>query len=85
MSTEVIGFAAGSLVAVSLLPQVIKALKTRSTNDISSLWMSINLLGQILWIIYGIAIESISLYVMSGITFSMAIVLFVLKLRFDTN
>lgn len=85
MNAEVLGFIAGGLVAISLLPQLIKSLKTRSTNDISLLWMSINLTGQVLWIIYGIIIGSIALYVMSGITFVMAATLFVFKLRFDAE
>jgi MtN3 and saliva related transmembrane protein len=84
MNAEVLGFIAGGLVSISLLPQVIKSIKTRSTNDISLLWMSINLLGQILWVAYGVVIGSIALWVMSAITFIMAITLFVLKLRFDT-
>ncbi len=36
--TELLGFAAGSFVAVSLLPQAIKSWKTKSTKDISLLW-----------------------------------------------
>ncbi len=83
MNIETLGFVAGSLVAISLLPQLIKAITTHSTNDISVQWMVINLFGQLLWIIYGVLIESVSLYVMSGITFFMAIILFILKMRFD--
>jgi len=84
MNTEVLGFIAGSLIAISLLPQVIKSLKTRSTNDISLQWTIINLLGQLLWIIYGVMIGSVALYVMSGITFVMALIVLGLKLKFDT-
>lgn len=82
MNTEVLGFIAGSLVAVSLVPQVIKSVKTRSTSDISLQWNLINLGGQVLWIVYGIVIKSVSLYVMSGITFAMALIMLGLKLRY---
>ena len=82
MNAELIGFAAGTLVALSLVPQVVKSLKSKSTSDISLQWTLINLSGQILWGVYGIAIGSVSLYVMSGITLVMSITMLVLKLRF---
>ncbi len=82
MNAELLGFIAGALVAASLLPQVIKSIKSRSTADISLQWSIINICGQLLWIVYGIVIGSVSLYVMSGITFVMATMMLVLKLRY---
>lgn len=78
---EPIGFIAGSLVAVSLLPQVIKSWKTKSTRDIALQWVLINLAGQAMWLWYGIGIHSAPLVVMSGITFVMTLSLVGLKLR----
>ena len=79
---ELIGFVAGLLVAISVLPQVIKSWKTKSTKDIAISWNVVNLIGQILWITYGFAIGSISLVVMSGITLAMNISMVFLKLKF---
>jgi len=81
-NVEIIGFIAGSFVAISLLPQTIKSWKTKSTRDISISWMLINILGQTMWVFYGIAINSISLIIMSAITLSFAISLLILKLRY---
>lgn len=81
-TVEIIGFVAGLLVATSVLPQVIKSWKTKSTKDISIAWSAINLIGQILWIVYGVYIQSASLVVMSSITLAMNISMVVLKLRF---
>lgn len=81
-SIELLGFIAGSLVAVSLLPQVMKSWRSKSTKDIAISWTLINLLGQILWVAYGYYIDSISLVVMSSITLAMTISLIILKLRF---
>ena len=78
---ELIGFIAGSLVAISLLPQVLKSWKTKSTKDLALSWTLINLCGQVLWILYGIQIGSSSLVIMSSITLVMTISLVVLKLR----
>lgn len=81
-SIEILGFIAGSMVAISLLPQVVKAWKTKSTKDLSLSWTLINLGGQILWIIYGYYVGSMALITMSSITLVMTLSLIVLKLRF---
>ncbi len=85
MDSEVLGFIAGSLVAISLLPQVIKSIKTRSTNDISLQWSVINITGQVLWICYGVVISSAALYIMSGITLVMASTMLILKIKYGLN
>jgi len=82
MNEEIIGFIAGTFVSISILPQVIKSWKTKSTNDIALTWNLINLLGQILWIYYGLIISSISLVIMSGITLLMNLLMIILKIKF---
>lgn len=81
MSIEIIGYIAGILVAASLLPQVIKSWRTKSTRDIALSWSVINIAGQVLWIVYGFGIASSALIVMSGITLIMAVSLVALKLK----
>ncbi len=82
MNAEIVGFMAGSMVALALLPQFIKSLKTKSTSDLSWGWMLISITGQVLWVVYGLLISSISLIVMSSITLAMALAVFYLKLRY---
>lgn len=77
---EIIGFSAGGLVSISLLPQVIKSWKTKSTKDIALSWTLINLSGQVLWIIYGLKIHSEALVIMSIITLLMVGIVIILKL-----
>ncbi|MFA4937192.1 MAG: SemiSWEET family transporter [Patescibacteria group bacterium] len=79
---EYIGFIAGLFVAISLLPQVIKSWKTKSTRDLAMLWNVINLIGQILWIVYGYGINSYPLIAMSAITLVMLLSLIILKLKY---
>ena len=79
---EVIGFIAGSLVAISVFPQVYKSWKTRSTKDIALSWSVINLIGQILWVVYGFLIQSYSLVIMSSLTLIMNVSMIILKLRY---
>ena len=79
---ESVGFAAGILVTISSLPQLIKSWKTKSTKDISISWLLINLTGQILWIFYGILKNSLSLVVMSSVTFAMVVSVLILKIKY---
>ncbi|MBT7102017.1 hypothetical protein HN935_00725 [archaeon] len=79
---ELVGFSAGILVAISSLPQLIKSWKTKSTTDVSLLWLIINLLGQITWMTYGSLKGSLSLVVMSFITLLMVGSVMGLKIKY---
>ncbi len=79
---ELIGFIAGCFVVASLIPQVVKSWRTKSTKDISVSWTAINLTGQLLWLVYGAVIGSLSLIVMTILTFVMMLSILILKLRF---
>jgi MtN3 and saliva related transmembrane protein len=81
-NVEIIGFTAGIFLAISLIPQIIKSWKTRSTKDISLIWNLVNLVGELLWIIYGFGINSYSLIIMSGISFLMNVFMVSLKIKF---
>lgn len=75
-----IGYLSGFIIAISLTPQVIKAYKTKSTNDISLLWNSIFLLGLILYFIYGVGIGEMPIIIMNGIETFLAVLLLAAKL-----
>jgi MtN3 and saliva related transmembrane protein len=49
-----IGILAGVFTAVSLIPQIVKIIKEKKSDDISYLYLSILLAGLVLWIVYGI-------------------------------
>ena len=80
---ELIGFSAGIMVALSSLPQLIKSWETKSTGDISFLWLIINIFGQAAWVTYGSLKGSLSLVVMSFITLLMVGSVLILKIKYD--
>jgi len=80
-SIEILGFAAGLMIALSSLPQFIKSLKSQQTKDISLWWLLINLSGQALWVTYGVFKDSQSLVVMSAISFVMISMVLALKIK----
>lgn len=69
MLEDVIGFAAGFLIAVSMLPQVVKSYGTKSVKDISFLMLCTIMVGTALWVIYGAMIMSLPIIAMGGFGF----------------
>ena len=49
---EIVGYIAGILCAVQNIPQIYKLYKTKSSNDISVIFLYIGILSGILWIIF---------------------------------
>lgn len=52
-NAEFIGIAAGICTAISLLPQIIKVIREKKTEDISIFYLLVLLLGLGLWTYYG--------------------------------
>lgn len=80
--TESIGIMAGVLTTISFLPQVIRAAKTKSTRDISFGMYLIFSTGVFLWFVYGVLIGSLPVILANGITFLLATVILILKIRY---
>ena len=79
---ELIGYIGAGLIAVSLVPQVLRSWKTKSTKDISIQWTLIYLTGLIIWIGYGFGISSMPLILMTSVEAALTASLLYLKLRY---
>ena len=72
---------AGILMAVCQLPQLIKVVKTRNVDGIS-LWMQVLLgLGMFFWLVTGILLESVPMYISNGccLVFCLTIIFYIIK------
>jgi MtN3 and saliva related transmembrane protein len=54
----VLGTAGTVLSTVSLMPQVVRTWRTRSTDDISATWLMVALAAMAIWIAYGSLISA---------------------------
>ena len=77
----VIGFIAGTLTTASFLPQVLQTIKSRKTKDISLGMYAAFTFGVLLWLVYGIALNSPPVYLTNGITFILAGTILFLKIK----
>lgn len=79
---EILGLIAAALTTSAFVPQVYRAWKYKSTKDISMTMYLVFLVGIILWLFYGIAIESLSVAVANGVTIVLALAIIIAKIRY---
>ena len=78
---QMVGLAAGLFTTASILPQVIKSLRTRSTKDISLGMFTLIATGNLLWFLYGVLRRDIPVITANAATFSFALIVIFLKLK----
>ncbi len=76
----ILGLIAAFCTTIAFLPQVIKTIKSKQTNDISLLMYIVLTTGVSLWFIYGLLIGDLPLIVANGITFIFALIVLILKI-----
>ena len=79
---ESIGFIAGALVTLSIVPQIIRVFKLKSAREISLLFNALLLLGVVLWLVYGIWLGLAPLIVWNAIGAVLVAILLYAKLRY---
>jgi MtN3 and saliva related transmembrane protein len=79
---EIIGLVAAILTTASFLPQVFKTYKTKDTSGLSLTMYIVFFIGVVLWSVYGIYIDSLSVTLANSITAILAFYLICLKLKY---
>ncbi|RKZ63498.1 MAG: hypothetical protein DRQ44_10040 [Gammaproteobacteria bacterium] len=86
MPLEVIfGWVASSLCTLILVPQILKALKTRHTDDISMLMLLLSVGGNGFWAAHASITQNIPLLVGASFISLMSIMLIIFKYKYDTK
>lgn len=82
MASFVIGMLAGTLCAISLLPQVIKIFRTKHARDLSLTTFCILSLGVFLWLIYGILINEIPVISTNAVILILCLSIVAMKIKY---
>ena len=86
MPIEVIlGWIASLLCTLILIPQIIKALQTRHTDDVSMSMLVISVAGNAFWVAHATMTQNIPLIVGAGLISLMSITLIIFKFLYDTK
>lgn len=78
-----IGYIAGALTTIAFAPQLIKALTTKSTKDVSLLMLLCSTSGMALWLLYGIQVNDPAIIAANSVSVMLAASLLCLKLKND--
>jgi len=78
----ILGYVAGALTTLATIPQVIKTVRSRKTEDVSLGMYSMVSLGVLLWIIYAFIIMSYPLILTNIITFILVFTMLIFKLKY---
>lgn len=81
-SIEILGFVAAILTTAAYVPQVYKTWKLKSTKDISFSMYAVMLTGVVLWLIYGIFLNSLPIILANIITIILLSFVIVLKIKY---
>ncbi|GGK40132.1 MULTISPECIES: SemiSWEET family sugar transporter [Flavobacteriaceae] len=79
---EIIGLVAAVLTTTAFVPQVVKAWKSKNTESLSLPMFIIFFVGIILWLLYGIHLNSFAMILANTITAFLALILIILKLKY---
>jgi MtN3 and saliva related transmembrane protein len=78
----IIGLIAALFTTVSLLPQLIKVYKTKSTKDISTGMFTLFGVGVLLWFVYGVFVNDLPIIVANSLAFIQAAVILFFKAKY---
>jgi len=78
---EIIGLLAALLTTASFVPQVYKTWKSKSADSLSLTMYLVFFVGIILWLVYGIHLNSLSMIIANSITAILALLLILFKFK----
>ena len=80
---EYIGWFAAFFTTSSLLPQVIKVIRTKKVGDLSVFMYFTYIVGIFLWLLYGLFIQDYPVIFASVVSFVLSFIILVFKFRYD--
>ncbi|MDG7026928.1 MAG: hypothetical protein JRN16_00755 [Nitrososphaerota archaeon] len=81
-SIELVGLAAGFMVATGYVPQVFRVWKLKDAHEISLTFNLFALGGTVLWFAYGFYLQLLSVMIWNGANFVLLALLLAVKLKY---
>ena len=78
-----LGFLAAFCTTIAFIPQAVKVYKSKHTKDISMGMFSLLNIGLVLWLWYGLIIESYPIIISNAVTIIFAFYILITKIRLD--
>ncbi len=81
MSMEWAGYLAAAMTTLAFVPQAVKTIRTRDTRSISLGMYVVFTAGIAMWLVYGIALNSVPMILANIVTFLLSATILGLKLK----
>ena len=85
ITLDIIGYIAGFLTTVCLLPQLVKIIISKSAKDVSLLTFFVLICGQILWIVYGTYINDVRIVIPNAFSCFLSLFIFFVTIHYTYN
>lgn len=85
LGIELIGYAAGTLTTISLIPEIYRTWKRKEARDLSFYWLGTMCTGQALWVAYGVYISSLPIVAANSVSVFLCLVQATLILKYNGN
>ncbi len=79
------GFTAAFCTTAAFVPQLVRVLKLKSARDISLALFSMFSFGVLLWLVYGIRVQSWPMIASNSVTLVLSLSILYLKLKYDRD
>ena len=81
-TSEIFGYLGMVFLTLTLIPQLMKVLKTKKAADLSYIFLSVNVLTCVFFLIYGILLEETPLIIANTIVILQTLTLILLKNKY---
>jgi MtN3 and saliva related transmembrane protein len=81
MSMEWAGYVAATMTTLAFVPQAVKTIRTRDTSSISLGMYVVFTAGIAMWLVYGIALDSMPMILSNIVTFILSATILGLKIK----
>jgi MtN3 and saliva related transmembrane protein len=82
---EALGLAAGFLVSLGLVPQILRVWRLRDAQEISLPFNLLSLGGTVLWLTYGLLLGLLAVILWNGVNCVLYVVLLSVKLKYGMD
>ena len=82
---EIVGLTAGVFTSAAAIPQVITTIKTRQAKDVSPLMFVVMMIGNCLWVYYGINKSDLPIILTNLVTVALDITMLCLKYKYGRS
>lgn len=83
--TQYVGIGAGICTAISMLPQLIKIIKTKKAESVSLFMLVILLLGLTAWVVYGWLKTDWPILITNAFSIVVNVLIFIFSVRYKNN